>query len=123
MVRMEIALFLVLGMVAFIFFTAERKVSRLHRTFSVFLIAVLIHLCFDGITIYTVNHLDTVPVIEFLQKHLSGPKSIFHHNIGENFLKKYDGEVYGKINNKENSGNFLLPASYSWSSFYSIGYS
>ena len=62
MVRMEIALFLVLGMVAFIYFTAERKVSRLHRTFSVLLIAVLIHLCFDGITIYTVNHLDTVPV-------------------------------------------------------------
>ena len=62
MVRMEIALFLVLGMVAFIYFTAERKVSRLHRTFSVLLIAVLIHLCFDGITIYTVNHLDIVPV-------------------------------------------------------------
>jgi len=62
MVRMEIALFLVLGMVAFIYFTAEKKVSRLHRTFSVLLIAVLIHLCFDGITIYTVNHLDTVPV-------------------------------------------------------------
>lgn len=61
MVRMEIALFLVLGMVAFMYFTAEKKISKLHRTFSVLLITVLVHLFFDGITIYTVNHLDTVP--------------------------------------------------------------
>ena len=33
MVRMEIALFMVLGMVAFMYFTAERKLSNLHRCF------------------------------------------------------------------------------------------
>lgn len=61
MVRMETALFLVMGMVAFMYFTAEKRTSELHRTFSVLLIAVMIHLVFDGATIYTVNHLDTVP--------------------------------------------------------------
>ena len=63
MIRMEIACFLVMGMVAFIYFSAEKKKSELHRTFSVLLIAVLIYLCFDGVTVYTVNHLDTVPLI------------------------------------------------------------
>lgn len=32
----------------------------------------------------------------------------------------YDGEVYGKINNEEKSGNILLLASYGLYSFYSI---
>lgn len=60
MLRMEIALILILLFVAYTYFSAERKHSGLHRTFSVLLIVVIIHLCFDGITIYTVNHLDTV---------------------------------------------------------------
>ena len=62
MIRMEIALFLVLGMVAFIYFSAEKKKSKLHRTFSVLLIAALVYMAFDGITIYTVNHLETIPL-------------------------------------------------------------
>ena len=61
MLRMEIALFLVLTFVAFIYFSAEKQYTQLHRTFSVLLVAVLVNLAFDGITVYTVNHLDTVP--------------------------------------------------------------
>lgn len=61
MIRMEIACFLVMGMVAFIYFSAEKKKSGLHRTFSVLLITVLVYLFFDGVTIYTVNHLESVP--------------------------------------------------------------
>ena len=61
MLRMEIALFLVLALVAFIYFSAERRHTPLHRTFSLLLIVVLVHLVFDGATLYTVNHLDTVP--------------------------------------------------------------
>ena len=61
MLRMEIALFLVLAFVAYVYFSAEKKYTRLHRTFSVLLIVMLFHLVFDGITVYTVNHLDTVP--------------------------------------------------------------
>lgn len=61
MLRMEIALFLVLGFVAFVYFTAHSRHTPLHRTFSKLLIVTLVHLVFDGATIYTVNHLDTVP--------------------------------------------------------------
>ena len=61
MLRMEIALFMVLAFVAYIYFSAERKPSLLHRTFSALLIVILVHLVFDATTVYTVNHLDTVP--------------------------------------------------------------
>ena len=61
MLRMEIALFLVLAFVAYIFFSAEKKYTQLHRTFSVLLVTVMAHLVLDGITVYTVNHLETVP--------------------------------------------------------------
>ena len=63
MLRMEIALFLVLAFVAYIYFSAEKKHTQLHKTFSALLIVVLIHLLFDAATVYTVNHLDTVPVL------------------------------------------------------------
>ena len=62
MLRMEIALFLVLAFVAYSYFSAEKKFTQLHRTFSMLLVVVLLHLVFDGITVYTVNHLDTVPL-------------------------------------------------------------
>ena len=61
MLRMEIALFLVLAFVAYIYFSAEKKYTQLHRTFSVLLVVMLFHLVLDGITVYTVNHLETVP--------------------------------------------------------------
>ena len=62
MLRMEIALFVVLAFVANTYYSAEKKFTQLHRTFSMLLTVVLLHLVFDGITVYTVNHLDTVPV-------------------------------------------------------------
>ena len=61
MLRMEIALFLVLAFVASVYFSAGRKSTPLHRTFSVLLVVVLIHLVLDGVTVYTVHHLETVP--------------------------------------------------------------
>ncbi len=63
MVRMEIALLMIMSFVAFVYFSAEKKNHKLHKTFSILLLVVIIHLIFDGITIYTVNHLDTVPVL------------------------------------------------------------
>ncbi|MGN1164908.1 MAG: sensor histidine kinase [Lachnospiraceae bacterium] len=63
MLRMEIALFLVLAFVAYIYFSAEKQYTQLHRTFSMLLVVVLFHLVFDGLTVYTVNHLETVPRI------------------------------------------------------------
>ena len=61
MLRMEIALFLVVAFVAYIYFSAGKKYTQLHRTFSILLLVVMGHLVFDGITVYTVNHLETVP--------------------------------------------------------------
>ena len=61
MLRMEIALFIVLAFVAFFYFSAGRKSTPLHRTYSVLLDVVLIHLVLDGVTVYTVHHLETVP--------------------------------------------------------------
>ena len=63
MLRMEIALFLILAFVAYIYFSAEKKYTQLHKTFSVLLVVMLFHLVLDGITVYTVNHLKTVPVL------------------------------------------------------------
>ena len=61
MLRMEIALFLVLAFVAYMYFSADKERTTLHRTFAVLLVTVLVHLLLDGITVYTVNHLHAVP--------------------------------------------------------------
>ena len=61
MLRMEIALFMVLAFVACVYFSAGRKNTPLHRTFSVLLVVVLAHLALDGVTVYTVHHLEAVP--------------------------------------------------------------
>lgn len=63
MLRMEIALFFVLAFVAYIYFSAEWRTTLLHEVFSVLLIAMMVHLLFDAATIYTVNHLSTVPIL------------------------------------------------------------
>lgn len=61
MLRMEIALLLILGFIAYVYFSAGRKYTVLHRTFSILLLTMLVNLVFDTVTLYTVNHLDTVP--------------------------------------------------------------
>lgn len=61
MLRMEIALFLVIVFLACAYFSAEEKNTFLHKLFSVILVVMLVHLFFDGVTIYTVNHMDKVP--------------------------------------------------------------
>ena len=63
MIRMEIALILILAFVAGIYFSARRRQTALHKTFSALLIVVIVHLMFDAATIYTVNHLDRVPSV------------------------------------------------------------
>ena len=61
MLRMEIALTLVVALIAYMYFSAEKEQSPLHRTFSMLLIAVLTNLALDGVTVYTVHHLEMVP--------------------------------------------------------------
>lgn len=61
MLRMEIALFLVMAFVAYMYFTAEKQLTLLHRIFSLLLVVMLIHLVLDGATLYAVCHLEKVP--------------------------------------------------------------
>ena len=69
MLRMEIALFLILVLVGYMYFSAERRHTALHDTFSLLLIVLQIHLLFDAATVYTVNHLDMVPPLLNAQLH------------------------------------------------------
>ena len=69
MLRMEIALFLILVLVGYMYFSTERRHTALHQTFSLLLIVLQIHLLFDAATVYTVNHLDTVPALFNAQLH------------------------------------------------------
>lgn len=63
MIKMEIALFLVISFLAGMYFSAERKKTELHMVFGILLVAVMVNLVFDGITVYTVNRLDEVPLV------------------------------------------------------------
>ena len=62
MMRLEIALILVLVFVAFVYFGAGKRSTPLHKTFSALLLISPLHLAFDAATVYTVNHLETVPL-------------------------------------------------------------
>lgn len=62
MIRMEVACFLVLFFLAAMYFSGKRKHTKLDRCFSTLLILSMLNLFFDGATIYTVNHMDVVPI-------------------------------------------------------------
>ncbi|MDD6811159.1 MAG: ATP-binding protein [Lachnospiraceae bacterium] len=61
MIRMEVACLLVLLFIAATYFSAKRIKTPIHTTFSALLIVGIINLILDAITVYTVNHLETVP--------------------------------------------------------------
>lgn len=62
MIRMEIACFFVIAFMSAIYFSAKREKTKLHKVFSLFLVMSMFHLIFDGLTVYTVNHLDSIPL-------------------------------------------------------------
>lgn len=62
MIRMEIACFLVIAFMSAIYFSVKREKTKLHMVFSLFLIVSMFHLAFDGLTVYTVNHLYSIPL-------------------------------------------------------------
>ena len=61
-IRMEIACFLVLVFMAIMYFTAKRENTQVHKVFSGMLVLSLIHTVLDGVTVYTVNHLESIPL-------------------------------------------------------------
>ncbi len=62
MIRMEIACFLVVLILSMMYFSVKRQNTKLHKAFSGTLITVMIHLVFDGVTIITVNKIDSIPI-------------------------------------------------------------
>lgn len=60
MIRMEIACFMVIAFMAVMYLPVKREKTKLHKSFSRILIVSMLHILLDGITIYTVNKLDTV---------------------------------------------------------------
>ncbi|MCI7790287.1 MAG: response regulator [Lachnospiraceae bacterium] len=63
MIRMEIACIAVIVFMQIMYFSAKREKTKIHNIFSLLLIMSTIHLIFDGITVYTVNHLESVPLL------------------------------------------------------------
>ncbi len=63
MFRLEFCLLIIISFISYLYISSGENNSPLHKVFSYILAVMFIHLIFDTITIYTVNHLDTVPVI------------------------------------------------------------
>lgn len=124
MLRMEIALLLVVAFVAFNYFTAEKEDALLHRAFEGLIVCVMANLLFDGITIYTVNHLDTVPrllndtVHRFFLGSMAAVIFLFYRYIAI-IVQEETGKAW-KFDNAATAvlafallGNFFLPIEYS----------
>lgn len=60
MIKMQIALLILTLFIAVLYFSAKRTQDYNHRIFSGMIVGCIINLIFDMITVYTVNHLDTV---------------------------------------------------------------
>ena len=123
MLRMEIALFLVIGFIACVYFSAGRKITPLNRTFSVLLVVVLIHLGLDGVTVYTVHHLETVPrVLNDAVHRLFLGSMVLVIYLFYQYIAILVAEETGKSRHLDlpagiflvvaQLGNFLLPISY-----------
>ena len=123
MLRMEIALFLVMAFVAYIYFTADKQNSLLHRVFAALLVTVLVHLVLDGITVYTVDHLDTVPQLlnDMVHRLFLGSMTLVIYLFYQ-YIAILVQEETGKSRRLDlpariflavaELGNFLLPISY-----------
>ncbi len=62
-IRGEFGCLCVVSYIAWTYFKVKRKNTVAHRLFSTLLIVTLINFIFDMVTVYTVNHGDTLPVI------------------------------------------------------------
>lgn len=61
MVKLQVCCLIIILFVAAIYFQAKRVHSYAHIIFSASIGTMIVHLVFDMVTVYTVNHLDTVP--------------------------------------------------------------
>ncbi|MCR5650890.1 MAG: response regulator [Lachnospiraceae bacterium] len=62
-IRGELGCLCVVSYIAWTYFKVKRQNTVAHRLFSALLIVTLVNFVFDMVTVYTVNHGDTLPVI------------------------------------------------------------
>lgn len=63
MFRLEFCLLIIICFISYLYISSADNSSPLHKVFFYILAVMFVHLIFDMITIYTVNHLDSVPII------------------------------------------------------------
>lgn len=96
MFRLEICLFIIVSFISYLYISSKGVKGKLHHIFSWILVVMLFHLIFDGITVYTVNHLDTVPKLI---------NDIFHRFfIGSMILEVYLFYCYIELLIEEDTG-------------------
>ena len=112
MIRMEIACMVIISFIAVTYFSAKRKKTFIHTLFSWLIVTSMVNLLFDAITVYTVNHLDTVPELanEIFHKIFIGTLVIvlfitFRYNM--TLINKENSRIYG--NNRKLSWLWNLP--------------
>ena len=61
MVKLQFGCLVIILFIMAVYFSVKRVKTYSHRVFSASLCVSLFYMIFDMITVYTVNHLDTVP--------------------------------------------------------------
>ena len=59
--RLQFGCLFIIAYLIFIYYTAKRKKTSQYHLFTALVVATVVNLVFDCITVYTVNNLDTVP--------------------------------------------------------------
>lgn len=84
MYKLQIGCLIILLFIAIIFGLMNKKKSRMHRLFGTILLVGIVQIAFDAVTVYTVNHLETVsPLLNQIV-----------HRIFMGLLMLYMGLVY-----------------------------
>lgn len=61
--KLQIGCFIITGFIMILYFSVKRISTRSHKVYSALLMVSVLYLMFDRVTVYTVNHIETVPAL------------------------------------------------------------
>ena len=61
--KLQIGCFIITIFIMILYFSVKRISTRSHKVYSALLIVSVLYLIFDRVTVYTVNHIETVPAL------------------------------------------------------------
>lgn len=61
--KLQIGCFIITVFIMILYFSVKRISTRSHKVYSALLIVSVLYLMFDRVTVYTVNHIETVPAL------------------------------------------------------------